>query len=113
MSRLPKKGCHYFFAFGLSRATPYRRLGENGVSPDGRTQLSASTLDSIVQSIKSDHPNDGEVLMQGHLHRLNINIRRQDYVHQSTEWMKPICSCGEQTLNAECTLLTIPIQSGT
>lgn len=31
-----------------------------------------------MRSIKSDHPNDGEVLMQGHLHRLNINGRRQD-----------------------------------
>ena len=48
------------------------------MSPDDRTQLSASTLDSIVRSIKSDHPNDGEVLMQGHLRRLNINVRRQD-----------------------------------
>lgn len=31
-----------------------------------------------MRSIKSDHPNDGEVLMQGHLRRLNINVRRQD-----------------------------------
>ena len=48
------------------------------MSPDDRTQLSASTLDSIVRSIISDHPNDGEVLMQGHLCRLNINVQRQD-----------------------------------
>ena len=58
----------------ISRATLYRRLEENGVSPDDRTQISDSTLDSIVRSIKSDHPNDGEVLMQGHLRRLNINV---------------------------------------
>jgi hypothetical protein len=61
-----------------SRDTLYRRLEENGVSPDDRTQLSDSTLDSIVRSIKSDHPNDGEILMLGHLRRLNINVRRQD-----------------------------------
>ena len=37
----------------------YRRLEENWVPPGDRTQLSASTLDSIVRSIKSYHPNDG------------------------------------------------------
>ena len=31
-----------------------------------------------MRSVKSDHRNDGEVLMQGHLRRLNINVRRQD-----------------------------------
>ena len=62
----------------ISRATLYKRLDENGISPDDHTQLSASTLDSIVQSIKSDHPNDGEVMMQGHLRKLNIHVRRQD-----------------------------------
>ena len=31
-----------------------------------------------MRSIKSDHPNDDEVLMQGHLRRLKINVRRQD-----------------------------------
>lgn len=63
---------------GISRTTLYRRLFEAGVSPDDHTQLSESTLDEIVRSIKVDHPNDGEILMQGHLRRLNINIKRQD-----------------------------------
>lgn len=60
-----------------SRSTLYRRLQEAGVSPNDCTILSNQQLDEIIQSIKLDHPNDGEVLMQGHLIRMGIRITRQ------------------------------------
>ena len=34
-------------------------------------------LDEVIRSIKQDHPNDGEVLMQGHLLRQGIRVPRQ------------------------------------
>ena len=55
----------------------YRRLEEAGVSPDDYTPISDQQLDDIIHSIKQDHPNDGEVLMQGHLLRQGIRVPRQ------------------------------------
>lgn len=60
----------------VSRATLYRRLEEAGVSPDDYTPLSDQQLDEVIHSIKQDHPNDGEVLLQGHLLRQGIRIPR-------------------------------------
>ena len=62
----------------ISRATLYRRLEDAGISPHAQTPLSEQQLDDIIQSIKRDHPNDGEVLMQGHLLRQGIKITRQE-----------------------------------
>ena len=42
-------------------------------------------VDEIVLSIKADHPNDGEVLLRGHLVRMGIRITRQalrDSIHR-------------------------------
>ena len=61
---------------GLSRTTLYRRLEEAGVSLDDYTQVSDEQLDEVICSIKQDHPNDGEVLLQGHLLRQGIRVRR-------------------------------------
>ena len=61
---------------GLSRATLYRRLVEAGVSSDDYTQVSDEQLDEVICSIKQDHPNDGEVLLQGHLLRQGIKVPR-------------------------------------
>ena len=60
----------------ISRDTLYRRLEEAGVSPDDYTPLSDQQLDETIHSIKQDHPNDGEVLLQGHLLRQGIRIPR-------------------------------------
>lgn len=62
---------------GISRSTLYRRLEEAGISPTDNTPLSNGQVDEIVVSIKADHPNDGEVLLQGHLFRMGIRISRQ------------------------------------
>ena len=65
-------------------------------------------LDSIVQSIKCKHPNDGEVL-QGHL---ILKLLDKIYMHQFTEWMKAIHIFGEQML-LKYTQLTTKIQFST
>ena len=62
----------------VSRSTLYRRLHDHGISPDDYSDLSISQLDEIVQNIKADHPNDGEVLLKGHLLRLGLKVRRSD-----------------------------------
>ena len=70
---------------GISRATLYRRLKEAGISPDDDTPLSDQQLDEVIFSIKQDHPNDGEILMQGHLLRQGIRVPRQalrNAIHQ-------------------------------
>ena len=62
---------------GISRSTLYRRLTEAGISPNDRTHLSTRQLDDLIRSIKRNHPNDGEILMQGHLVRMGIRVTRQ------------------------------------
>ena len=62
---------------GISRATLYRRLEEEGISPNDYTPLTDDQLDEVVISIKHDHPNDGEVLLKGHLLRQGIRVSRQ------------------------------------
>ena len=60
---------------GVSRATLYRRLKECGVS--NYTHLTNEQLDEIIRGIKQNHPNDGEILIQGHLRSRDIQIPRQ------------------------------------
>lgn len=62
---------------GISRATLYRRLEDSGISPDDYTPLSDEQLDEVICTIKRDHPNDGEVLLCGHLTRKGIRVTRQ------------------------------------
>ena len=69
----------------ISRATLYRRLEEAGISTNDKTPLSDEELDRIVSSIKQDHPNDGEVLIKGHLISRGIRVPRQamrDSIHR-------------------------------
>ena len=61
---------------GISRSTLYRRLNEEGISSDSYTELTSAELDEVVIDIKRDHPNDGEVLVNGHLLRLGIRVTR-------------------------------------
>lgn len=62
----------------ISRSTLYRRLKDHGVSPDDYSDISPLELDEVVQKIKIDHPNDGEVLLKGHLSRLGIKVLRSE-----------------------------------
>ena len=62
----------------ISRSTLYRRLQENNITTNDFLSLSDATLDAIVHSIKCDHPNHGEVMLQGYLRSVGIKVRRQD-----------------------------------
>jgi len=61
---------------GISRSTLYRKLEEAGISSDDHTLISNHELDEVIRSIKVDHPNDGEVLLQGHLVSRGIKVTR-------------------------------------
>ena len=62
---------------GISRATLYRRLDEEGLSSNCMySNISDQDLDSYILSIKRSHPNDGEHLLAGHLCRLGIVVPR-------------------------------------
>ena len=61
----------------ISHATLYSRLTEADISPKDHSQLSAAELDQVIISVKVNHPNDGEVLMQGHLLRQGIKVTRK------------------------------------
>ena len=62
---------------GVSRQTLYRRLKEEGILEEMQfTSISDSDLDDVIRHIKIDHPNDGEVLVGGHLHAQGIRTQR-------------------------------------
>lgn len=60
----------------ISRDTLYRRLQEYGISIDTFTYISESELDELLKGIKCDHPNIGEVVLQGHLLHTGIKVPR-------------------------------------
>lgn len=62
---------------GISRSTLYRRFEQAGISPVDHTPLLDQEIDEIICSIKRNHPNDGEVLLQGRLLDMGIRITRQ------------------------------------
>ena len=53
-------------------------LEEAGIATNDCTPLTARELDELLLNLKRDHPNDGEVLIQGHLTRMGIRITRQE-----------------------------------
>ena len=62
---------------GISRATLYRRLDEEGLSSSCTyNDIPDQDLDGYITSIKRNHPNDGERLLAGHLCRLGIIVPR-------------------------------------
>ena len=56
----------------VSRQTLYRRLQENNIPTNDYDPLPTTTLDEVITTVKRDHPNDGEVMIQGHLRRLGL-----------------------------------------
>ena len=61
---------------GVSRYTIYRRLHEEGRFYDRYTDISDQDLDRTIAMLKVEHPQDGEVMMIGHLYRQQIRIPR-------------------------------------
>ena len=61
----------------ISRCTLYRRLKDEGILQELQfTEESDDDLDEIIKDIKQEHPNDGEVLVTGHLLAKGIRIPR-------------------------------------
>ena len=50
-----------------------------GISSYDRSLLSDVELDDLIHSLKKDHPNDGEILIQGHLVGMKIRVPRQAF----------------------------------
>ena len=64
--------------FGISRKTLYNKI-ELSANPQRFSKystISTPALDNIARDIKRDHPNDGEIMVAGHLLRLNIKAQR-------------------------------------
>ena len=54
----------------ISSSTLYCQLNEEGISCDLYTHLTSAELDELVIDIKRNHPNDGKVLLNGHLNKV-------------------------------------------
>lgn len=63
---------------GVSRQTLYRRLDEFDIPSCDFSSISSNDLDRTVSEIKESFPNDGEVMLQGHMLRLGIKVSRSD-----------------------------------
>ena len=58
----------------VSRQTLYRRVEGTGLM--GYTDINDQELDCIIRTYKTTHPNDGEVMVIGHLHASQVLIPR-------------------------------------
>ena len=52
---------------GISRQTLYRRLREYNISTCDFADILPHELDAIVKEVKVQYPNDGEVILKGHV----------------------------------------------
>ena len=54
----------------------YRWLNEDGISMDSYyTTITDGQLDAMILHIKENHPNDGEIMIMGHLRREGVRIQ--------------------------------------
>ena len=76
---LRKSGCTWdevASVLGLSRSTIWRRLRNIGIQFDKYTDISDSQLDDAVKRVQQQHPNVGQVMLQGFLKQQGICIQR-------------------------------------
>ena len=60
---------------GISRSTLYRRLQDEAIDRMlSYSEITNSQLDEVMTVIKLNHPNDGERMIIGHLHRLGVYL---------------------------------------
>jgi len=74
LRRLRFPFCQIAAILGISRSTLYRRLEEEDLAETSPTLIYLTELDCELAAIKSDHPNDGERLLTGHLARQGILV---------------------------------------
>ena len=63
-------------AFGTSRTTLWRRLKECNVSTSKYCEISNFALDFIIQRYRERNPNCGQVMLQGYLSSIGVNVQR-------------------------------------
>lgn len=61
---------------GVSRQTLYRQLSEYGIDTNTYSNITESDLDDLLCELKCEHPTYGEVMLQGFLLSMNINVPR-------------------------------------
>lgn len=62
---------------GVSRMTVYRRRAEFGLLVDPQASISSSDLNSIVHTMRSEHPEIGETIVWGRLRSLGYQVTRE------------------------------------
>ena len=97
---------------GISRKTLYRRLKEYNIDTSTFTDLSESELDELLSSIKVEHPNYGEVMLQGQLLHIGVKVPGQCYVLQFIVLTIATLFTDALLLPEEFIQLTIPMQFG-
>ena len=61
---------------GVSRLVLYKFIRENGISHEKYSTLSEQEVQNVVAEVKKNHPNAGEVMLQGHLQSKGITLQR-------------------------------------
>ena len=61
---------------GISCPTLYRRLDEYNIQKCDYSDVSSGELDEVVKTIKSNFPNDGEVMLRGHMLCMGVKVPR-------------------------------------
>ncbi len=84
---------------GVSRSTVWRRLKDSGIEMDKYTDISDSQLDDVVRRVQQQHPNVGQVMLQGFLkqqgvcvqrHRIRESVFRTDPLRRSLRWHQAV-----------------------
>ena len=60
----------------VSRPTVYKAMAEYNLQETRYSDISEADIQHAVSSIKGNHPNAGEVMLQGHLRAQGINVQR-------------------------------------
>ena len=63
---------------GISRKTLYNKIASSSAPMDFNkySVISEPDLDAVVRQIKQEHPNDGEIMLAGHLLKQGIRVQR-------------------------------------
>ncbi len=86
---------HVATIVGVSRSTLWRRLKTLGIEIEKFTDISDIRLDDMVKQIQEQHPNVGQVILEGYLkqegvcvqrYRIRESIFRTDPIRRSLRW---------------------------
>ena len=84
----------------ISRSTLYRRL--EGTDLIGFSEITDMELDSVISVYKATHPNDGEVMVIGHLRANEINLPRER-IRKSIHRVDPLGVSERRLTTIRCT----------